>query len=116
LDECDNKKLTEDFIEIVTRAFLRYQLPLRFFFTSRVEEHIRKKFMASPTLAATHCLALQDFNADIDLRTFYRSRFSTIYEENRRLMRNIMLPWPSESDLDKLFERSAGSLIFAFTF
>src|ERR1700691_4856741 len=71
LDECDDKQLIGDFIEIVARAFLHHQLPFRFFFTSRFEEHIRKKFMASPALAATHRLALQDFNADVDLRTFY---------------------------------------------
>src|ERR1700691_2021355 len=115
LDECDDRGMMADFIDIVTCAFRDHQLPLRFFFTSRVEEHIQKKFMVSSALAATHRLALQDFNADVDLRTFFRSRFSTIYEENRRLMRNIALPWPSESDLDELVERSAGSFIFAFT-
>src|ERR1700691_5654953 len=115
LDECDDRGAMADFIDIVTYAFQDHQLPLRFFFTSRVEEHIQKKFMVSPALAATCRLALQDFSADVDLRTFFRSRFSTIYEENRRLMRNIALPWPSESDLDELVERSAGSFIFAFT-
>jgi hypothetical protein len=104
-----------DFIDIVTRAFRDHQLPLRFLFTSRVEEHIRKRFTVSAALAVTNCLALHDFDAGNDLRTFYRSRFSTIYEENRRLMRNIALPWPSESDLDKLVSRSDGSFIFAFT-
>jgi len=58
---------------------------------------------------------LQNFNADADIHTFYRSRFSTIYEENRRVMRNIPLPWPSELDLETLVWRSAGSFIFAFT-
>src|SRR6202046_2928972 len=115
LDECDDRGMMADFIAIVTCAFRDHQLPLRFFFTSRVEEHIQKKFMVSPALAATCRLALQDFNADVDLRTFFQSRFSTIYEENRRLMRNITLPWPSESDLDELVSRSDGSFIFAFT-
>src|SRR6202167_3545016 len=115
LDECDDRKMMADFIHIVTCAFRDHQLPLRFFFTSRVEEHIQKKFMVSRALAATCHLALQDFNADVDLRTFFRSCFSTIYEENQRLMRNIDLPWLSESDLDELVERSAGSFIFAFT-
>src|ERR1700734_215626 len=116
LDECDDKKSIEDFIEIVTQAFLRCHLPIRFFFTSRVEEHIRAKFSVSPTLATTYCLALQDFNADVDLRTFFRSCFSAIFEGKRRLMRNIVLPWPSESELDKMIEKSSGSFIFAFTF
>jgi hypothetical protein len=83
LDECDDRGMMADFIDIVTCAFQDHQLPLQFFFTSRVEEHIQKKFMVSSALAATCCLALQDFNADIDIRTFFQSHFSTIYEENR---------------------------------
>src|SRR6202167_175781 len=104
LDECNDRKMMADFIHILTCAFRDHQLPLRFFFTSRVEEHIQKKFSAPSALAATYCLALQDFNADADLCTFFRSCFSTIYEENQRLMRNIDLPWLSESDLDELVE------------
>ena len=111
LDECNDKSMIAEFIEIVAR-----DCPLlRFFFTSRVEEHIRERFSASPALPATHRLALQDFYADDDLELYFRSRFSTIFEQKRRLMGNISLPWPSESDIAQLVERSAGSFIFAFT-
>jgi hypothetical protein len=115
LDECDDKELVADFIEIVARATLDPQLPLRFFFTSRVEEHIQEKFSTSPALDATYCVALHEFDADADIRTFFRTRFSTIYQEKRRLIGKITLPWPSESDLDELVSKSDGSFIFAFT-
>ena len=115
LDECDDKAMIADFIRIVECAFQNHRLPLRFIFTSRVEDHIQTKFSTSPALDATYRLALNAFNADIDLRTFFRSRFSTIYQENRRLMRNITLPWPSESVLTELVRKSSGSFIFAFT-
>jgi hypothetical protein len=115
LDECDNKEMIADFVDIVALAIRNYRLPLRFLFTSRVEELIRRRFAVAPALAATYRLALEDFNADDDLRRFFRSRFSTIYEQNRRVMRNITLPWPSESDLNILVEKSSGSFIFAFT-
>jgi len=115
LDECDDRHMIANFIDIVARALRDHQLPLRFFFTSRVEEHIREMFATSPALDLTHCLRLQDFNADIDLHTFFRSRFTTIYQQKRRLMRNVPVPWPSESDLHTLVENSSGSFIFAFT-
>jgi hypothetical protein len=117
LDECDDKQTIAEFIDIVARAFQDRQmpLPLRFFFTSRVEEHIRSMFAASPALDATYCLSLREFSADDDIRTFLRSRFIHIYQQKRRLMGNISLPWPSQRDLDELVEKSSGSFIFAFT-
>ena len=115
LDECDDKGMIADFIEIVAHAIANHRLPLCFLFTSRVEEHIRQQFSISPALPMTHCLALENFYATNDIRTFFRSRFSKIYQQKQRLMRDISFPWPSESDLHKLVEKSSGSFIFAFT-
>jgi hypothetical protein len=117
LDECDDKRAITEFIDIVARAFRghRMPLPLRFFFTSRVEEHIRSMFATSPALGLTYRLSLQEFSADDDIRTFLRSHFASIYQQKHRLIGNISLPWPSQRDLDELVEKSAGSFIFAFT-
>ena len=104
-----------DSIGIIVQAFQHHRLPLRFFFTSRVEEHILDKFTAPPALATTYRLNLHDFDAKVDIRTFFRSQFSTIYEQKRRLMRNVTLPWPSESDLNTLVGKSSGSFAFAST-
>ena len=104
-----------DLINIVARAFRHHRLPLRFFFTSRVEEHILEKFTSSPALAATYRLNLHDFDPNIDIRTFFRSQFTTIHQQKRRRMRNVTLPWPSESDLNNLVEKSSGSFAFAST-
>ena len=54
IDECNDKQMMAELISIVARAFQHHRLPLRFFFTSRVEEHILDKFTASPALAATY--------------------------------------------------------------
>jgi hypothetical protein len=117
LDECDDRQEIAEFIDIVACVFQECQkpLPLRFFFTSRVEEHIRSKFAAAPALNVTYCLNLQEFNADNDIRTFLRSRFASIYQQKRRQIGNISLPWPSQRDLDELVTKSMGSFIFAFT-
>jgi NACHT domain len=117
LDECDDRQEIAEFIDIVACAFQESQmpLPLRFFFTSRVEEHIWSKFAASPALDVTCCLNLRDFSADNDIHTFLQSRFATIYQQKCRQIGNISLPWPSQGDLDKLVTKSMGSFIFAFT-
>ena len=117
LDECDDRQEIAEFIDIVACAFQESQtpLPLRFFFTSRVEEHIRSKFAASPALDVTYCLNLQKFSAGNDICMFLRSRFASIYQQKRRQIGNISLPWPSQPDLDELVTKSMGSFIFAFT-
>jgi NACHT domain len=117
LDECDDRQEIAEFIDIVACAFQESQkpLPLRFFFTSRVEEHIRSKFAASPALDITYCLNLQEFHAGNDICTFLRSRFASIYQQKHRQIGNISLPWPSQQDLDELVTKSMGSFIFAFT-
>jgi len=66
-------------------------------------------------LEATFGLALHDFDADSDLHAFFRSRFSTIYQQKHRLMRNVPHPWPSAEVLEQLVRKSSGSFAFAFT-
>ena len=117
LDECDDRQRISEFIDIIAFAFQdsRMALPLRFFFTSRIEEHIRSMFAAYPALDVTYCLPLQEFSADDDIRTFLQSRFASIYQQKHRQIGNISLPWPSQGDLDELVKKSSGSFIFAFT-
>jgi len=116
LDECDDKDLMAEFIEIIIDAFQEHhRLPFRIFITSRVEEHVRRKLETSAARSVIHYLALHTFDASIDILTFFQSRFSIIYEEKRPLMRNISLPWPSKSDLDTLVKNSNGLFVFAVT-
>jgi cytidylate kinase len=116
LDECNDKDLVMEFIDIVIVAFKEnHGLPLRLFITSRVEEHVRQKLETPAAQSAVHCLSLQDFDARPDIIKFFRSCFAAIYAENPRVMRSISLPWPTESDLDFLVGKSDGSFIFAAT-
>src|SRR5882762_4551820 len=112
LDECDDKELMAKFIEVITEACRPgRRFPFRVFFTSRVEEHLRKKLEVT---AAILPLALPDFDATDDIRDFFRSRFSNIHKENL-VMRNIPSPWPLRSDLEALVKKASGSFIFAST-
>jgi hypothetical protein len=116
IDECDDRDLMADFIEMVIGAFKEYRrFPFRFVFTSRVEEHIRQKLETPAACSVVHRLSLESFDARRDLYWFFRTRFSTIYKENRRVMRDVALPWPSERELDTLVKMSDGLFIFATT-
>ncbi|KIM83291.1 hypothetical protein PILCRDRAFT_7241 [Piloderma croceum F 1598] len=111
LDECDDKDPIAEFIQSVADIFQEnHRLPIRILYTSRIEEHLRKKLEAP----IVYPLNLEDFDAHVDIRTFFRSRFSIILQENQA-MRSIALPWPSDADLDALVRKSEGSFIFANT-
>ena len=116
-DECDDKGMIADFIEINRAHVLGHHRLLRFFSLKPSRGTIIRKINSSvsPALPMTQRLALENFNAASDIRMFSRSRFSKIYEQRQRLMQNITPPWPSESDLDELVQKSSGSFIFAFT-
>lgn len=115
LDECNDRDKMAEFIEVVSDLCQGgYRFPFRLLFTSRVEEHIRRKLESPRVRASIYHLSLLNFDARRDIRTFLRSRFSTIHDENR-LMRNIPKPWPSERDLDLLVTKASGSFIFAST-
>jgi hypothetical protein len=115
LDECDDKHDIAEFIEILLRASRDYRLPFLFLVTGRVDPHIFEKFSPPETHSTTYSLGLHEFDAHPDIRTFLRSRFSKILKEKSRLMREVPQPWPSDSDIDALVEKSSGLFIFAST-
>jgi hypothetical protein len=116
LDECDDKPVMAEFITAVVDMFLGDpRLPLRIFVTSRVEEHIQENLATSEARSVLRRLALEQYDAGIDIRAFFRSRFSKIREAKDRLMKNVPIPWPSDGELDTLVEKSGGLFIFAVT-
>ncbi|TDL26586.1 hypothetical protein BD410DRAFT_783658 [Rickenella mellea] len=113
LDECDDKQEMTKFIKAIAKATGDSRSLIRFFFTSRVEEHIRQPFEGLPSV--THRLRLDDFDASTDLRVFLRSRFDNMLREKHPVMRDVPRPWPSYSDLDALIKQSSGLFIFVST-
>lgn len=115
LDECDDKHDVAEFIEILLRASRDHRLPFLFLVTGRAEAHISEKFAPPETHSMTYSLGLHEFDAHFDIHTFLRSRFSKISKEKSRLMQDVRQPWPSDSDIDALVEKSSGLFIFAST-
>lgn len=113
LDECIDRPALAAFLETILWLSCNQQLPFRFLFTSRIEEHIHQKFeLAAST---THILDLQNFDARSDIKSFLTSRFSTLCIENPWIMRGIQQPWPSDSEIQSFVDKSEGSFIFAST-
>jgi hypothetical protein len=116
LDECNDKDEMRELIEDLIRIFQEKPgLPLRILITSRVEEHIQETLETPAARSVVHRLSLLDFDARPDIRAFFKSRLSALYDQRHRVMRDVPFPWPSEEDLDSLAKKSDGSFLFAAT-
>lgn len=115
IDECNDRRAIEDFIDVLASACCSQQLPLRWLITSRNENHIHRAFTGDAASIATSLVALEDFDAHGDIQKFLESRFRNIIKRNPRLMRGVALPWPSIEDIVALVEKSSGVFIFAAT-
>ena len=115
LDECSDKAEMADFIDVLLNAFPeRSYLPFRILLTSRVEEHIRKKFVHAEARFLYH-LDLENFDARSDIQVYFKRAFACILHENCQMMRRIPKPWPSAKDLTELLDKAGSSFAFAMT-
>ena len=115
LDECDDKAQMADFIDVLLSASSGgTYLPFHILVTSRVEEHIRKRF-DSAEARFLHRLELQDFDAYVDIKIHFWRAFDYIYDQNWRIMQRVPKPWPSAQDLNALLDKAGGSFAFATT-
>jgi len=82
LDECDDKAPMADFIDVLLSASSGgTYLPFHILLTSRVEEHICKKFDSSKA-RFLHRMELQNFGACQDIKVYFQREFGCIYEQN----------------------------------
>jgi hypothetical protein len=112
LDECEDRQDVQDFIDDMLEIFKKYPLvPLRFFITSRVEQHIQGHLKNEQVL-------LENLINDCswyDINTF----MTTCFEEEKK--RNPVIKayiqkhgdWPRWQDKLQLVDHINGSFIFA---
>jgi hypothetical protein len=115
LDECDDKGAITEFIEILLRASQVPRFPFLFLLTGRAENHIMQKFSSPESQSSVFNVALQEFDAHVDIHTFLEARFSKFSSQNPRLMQGVQQPWPSASEIESLAAKSSGLFIFAST-
>jgi hypothetical protein len=115
LDECDDDTLVGEIISLFTRALRDGHLHLRLLITSRPQMHIESKMTDPDISPSIYSCRLQDFRADIDIRTFLRESFSEIYRKSQHFMTDVELPWPSKNAIDDLVQQASGLFICAST-
>ena len=116
LDECNEKAEMAAFIDVLLNAFSeRSYLPFRILLTSRVEEHIRKKFVHAEARFLYH-LDLGNFDARSDIQVYFEREFARILDENCQMMQRIPKPWPLAKDFTELLDKAGSSFAFAMTF
>jgi hypothetical protein len=110
LDECEDRDEVAEFIDHMLGAFDENpDLPLRFFISSRIEEHIREHIETSQV----HVLNLRDHDSDNDITTLVHHTFKVAASRNRVIQ--SYGKWPSDDEIKALIRHAKGSFIFIRT-
>jgi hypothetical protein len=115
LDECAVQDAIVTLIKFLGETALSHRLPVRFLLTSRPETQIRDAFRLHVSQSTVFPLALEDFAAHNDIRIYLQSRLSDIRNRCDSLMRDVPIPWPSETHLETLVLQSEGLFIYVST-
>ena len=92
LDECNDKAEMAAFIDVLLNALPGGSyLPFRILLTSRVEEHIRKKFVHAEAQFLYH-LDFGNFDARSDIQVYFKREFACILKQNSQMMERIQKP------------------------
>ena len=113
LDECEDKEQVGEFIDCILEYFKENpRVPLRFFISSRVEEHIQLRFqnLAGDEVTLENLL---DHAPDEDIRRFLETEFRQASKLS--LVLQAYGDWPDDEDISKLVIVAQGSFIFAST-
>ena len=115
LDECDTPAIQCHILQVISRIFHDYRLPLLVFVASRPERHLAHSFSAG-TLPEFHItLALDDtYKPDDDIRLFLTDSFREV-KDTHPMRRYLDHLWPSVGVLECLVEKSSGQFIYAST-
>ncbi|KAJ2930589.1 hypothetical protein H1R20_g6503, partial [Candolleomyces eurysporus] len=112
LDECEDRRDVEAFIDDMLDFFKKNpRTPLRFFITSRVEQHIQGRLMGNQV----HLENLINHCSRVDTDTFIQTCFEAEKQRNPVIQAYIQKygDWPTKKDKDQLVDHIGGSFIFA---
>ena len=118
LDECRGNKDQSSILSDVHDLVHKHCLPLRFLIVSRPESHIRETLDKSAMSSITEVLSVYgDFGARDDVKTYLRDEFRRIQdsEMHQDIMQFVPKPWPSDSVIEQIVEKSGGYFIYAAT-
>jgi hypothetical protein len=78
-----------EFIEILLHVSQDCQFPFPFFIIGRAENYIVQRLLPPESQSLIFDVALQEFDASVDIRTFLRGRFSSIFRQNPCVMHGV---------------------------
>lgn len=114
LDECDTPAVQCSILEVISRLFHDYHLPLLVFVASRPERHLTHSFSTGSLPKFHTTLALDDtYEADDDIR-FLADNFRQV-KATHPMRRYLDHSWPSVDVLERLVKKSSGQFIYAST-
>jgi hypothetical protein len=115
-DECKSEADQLLILNSISTITHTLNIPLRFIIASRPEPHIRSSFDSPDLRHICYRIVLDEsFKPVEDVTLFLRSELGNIYEKHRHKKASVPIPWPSESEVQLLAERSAGQFIYAST-
>ncbi|KDR79883.1 hypothetical protein GALMADRAFT_241992 [Galerina marginata CBS 339.88] len=117
LDECQGFEIQRQILTLIAKTLAEANIPLRFIITSRPEAHLNEAFRQESLGCRTRRISLDSssFNPERDIRLFLKDGFDTIAKRNGDVIARIEAPWPTESDIDRLVEKSSGQFIYPAT-
>jgi hypothetical protein len=110
LDECEDQRAVEEFIDHILDFFERHPtIPLRIFIASRVEQHIRERLEVDGVLMGN----LDSHVPDKDIEKFLQISFQKFARRNRIVRAYVQErgAWPTILDMDKLIRHIRGSFV-----
>jgi hypothetical protein len=111
LDECDDQEGICRFIKWVCTN----RSPYRFLLTSRPEPGIHRSFTSSLVVGQSNVLRLSLTESKGDIRKYFLKELEALWPKQERIRCGGPSAWPSNSDLDKLVEKSEGLFVYAAT-
>ncbi|KAF7760203.1 hypothetical protein Agabi119p4_10879 [Agaricus bisporus var. burnettii] len=113
LDECENVDAQCELVKIIAEFSRNRTTPFRWAFFSRPEPHIEAMFSKASVSSICRTAVLQvSRTVDGEIESYLRGGFDNIVRR-----RNISMPspWPTDRDVRKVVEASAGLFIYAAT-
>jgi hypothetical protein len=115
LDECNIPAVQCSILEVISRLFHDYHLPLLILVASRPERHLTHFFRTGSLPEFHTTLALDDtYKPDDDIRLFLTDNFRQI-KATHPISSHLDGSWPSVEVLKQLLKNSSGQFIYAST-
>ncbi|KAF8816488.1 hypothetical protein BYT27DRAFT_7182040 [Phlegmacium glaucopus] len=116
LDECQDKAIQQDILQLLCKTITTHKLPLRFLIGSRPESHIRASFDQEALCTITERVVLdKTFDPGQDIQVLLQDGFAKICTKHADILSHVKQPWPAKGIIDLLVQRSSGQFIYAAT-